>query len=49
MSKPKLYGISASRAFRSIWAAEEIGLDYEHVPTSFRGDAQTPEYLAIKT
>lgn len=47
MSKPKLYGISASRAFRSIWAAEEIGLDYEHVPTSFRGDAQTPEYLAI--
>ena len=47
MSKPKLYGISASRAFRSIWAAEEIGLDYEHVPTSFRGDAQTPEYLEI--
>ena len=47
MSKPTLYGISASRAFRSIWAIEEIGVDYEHVPTSFRGDAQAPEYLAI--
>lgn len=47
MSKPKLYGISSSRAFRSLWAAEEIGLDYEQVPTSFRGDAQTAEYLAV--
>ncbi|MEM9621871.1 MAG: glutathione S-transferase family protein [Pseudomonadota bacterium] len=47
MSKPKLYGISSSRAFRSIWAAQELGLDYEHVPTSFRGDAQQPEYLAV--
>ncbi len=47
MSKPRLYGISASRAFRSIWAAQEIGLDYEHVATSFRGDAQTDEYLAV--
>ena len=47
MSKPKLYGISASRAFRSIWAAEEVGLDYEHVPTSFRGDAQSEAYRAV--
>jgi glutathione S-transferase len=47
MSKPVLYGISASRAFRSIWAIEEIGIEYEHVPTSFRGDAQSEEYLAI--
>ena len=47
MSKPVLYGISASRAFRSIWAIEEIGVDYEHVPTSFRGDAQAPEYLQV--
>ncbi len=47
MSKPVLYGISASRAFRSIWAAEEIGLDYEHVNTSFQGDAQAPDYLAV--
>jgi glutathione S-transferase len=47
MSKPVLYGISGSRAFRSIWAAEEIGLAYEHVPTSFRGDAQSPEYFSV--
>lgn len=47
MSKPVVYGISASRAFRSIWAIEEMGIDYEHVPTSFRGDAQSEEYLAV--
>lgn len=47
MSKPKLYGIASSRAFRSLWAAEEIGLDYEHVATSFREDSKSPEYLAI--
>lgn len=47
MSKPKLYGIAGSRAFRSLWAAEEIGLEYEQVPTSFRGDAQQPEYLQV--
>lgn len=47
MSKPTLYGIASSRAFRSIWAAEELGLDYDHVPTSFRGDNQRPEFLAV--
>ncbi len=47
MSNVKLYGIAASRAFRSLWAAEEIGLDYDHVPTHFRGDAQTDEYRAV--
>lgn len=47
MSKPVLYGISASRAFRSIWAIEEVGIDYEHVQTSFSGDAQAPEYLEV--
>ena len=47
MSDVKLYGIAASRAFRSLWAAEEIGVDYDHVPTHFRGDAQSDEYRAI--
>ena len=47
MSKPVVYGMSGSRAFRSIWAIEEIGVDYDHVPTSFRGDSKTEEYLAI--
>ena len=43
----KLYGISSSRALRSLWAIEEVGIDYEHIPTSFRGDSKQPEYLAI--
>jgi glutathione S-transferase len=43
----KLYGTPASRALRSIWAAEEIGVDYEFIPTSFLADSKTPEYLAI--
>ncbi len=47
MSKLKLYGISGSRALRSLWAVEECGVDYEHVPVSFRKDSKTPEYLAI--
>ncbi len=43
----KLFGITASRAVRSLWAAEEVGIDFEHVPTHFVGDAKKPEYLAI--
>ena len=43
----KLYGIPASRAFRSIWAAEEVGVDYELVPTHFLGDSKKPDYLQI--
>ena len=42
-----LYGISGSRAIRSIWAAEETGVDYTHVPTHFAKDAKTEEYLKI--
>ena len=47
MSKPTLYGIASSRAFRSIWAAEEMSVDYHHVGTSFSEDSKTPEYLAV--
>lgn len=43
----KLHGVPGSRALRSIWAAEEIGVDYELVPTSFLEDSKTPEYLAL--
>ena len=43
----KLYGIPASRAFRSLWAIEEVGVEYEHVPVHFVGDSKKPEYLEI--
>lgn len=46
MSKPKLFGISGSRALRSIWAIEEVGIDYEHVPVSFGADSKESTYLA---
>lgn len=47
MSKPKLYGIAGSRAIRSLWAIEETGIDYEHVPVGFGEDSKTAEYLAV--
>ena len=47
MAKPTIYGISGSRAMRSLWAIEEVGIDYQHVPTHFFEDSKTPEYLAI--
>ena len=38
MSKPRLFGISGSRALRAIWGMEETGIDYEHVPVSYCAD-----------
>lgn len=32
----KIYGIAASRAFRPIWAAEELGIPYEHVRVHYQ-------------
>jgi glutathione S-transferase len=43
----KLYGIPASRAYRSLWALEEVGVEYENVPTHFLGETKKPEFLAI--
>ncbi len=43
----KIYGISGSRALRSLWAAEECGIAYEHHPVHFVGDSKKPVYLAI--
>src|SRR5260370_19327006 len=44
----KIYGIPRSRAFRTLWMAKELGLDYENVPIGTGGDqTRTPEFLAI--
>jgi glutathione S-transferase len=47
MSKPILYGMSGSRALRSIWAMEEVGIEYEHVPTNFGAESKTDDYKAV--
>jgi glutathione S-transferase len=48
MSRLRIYGIARTRAFRALWIAEELGLDYEHFPVEI-GDAgaRRPEFLAI--
>ena len=47
MSKPKLFGISGSRALRAIWGIEEVGIDYEQVPVTFGADSKTVDYLSV--
>ena len=48
MSRLRIYGIARTRAFRALWIAKELGLDYEHVPTEIgQHGARKPEYLAI--
>jgi len=48
MSGLRIYGIARTRAFRAIWIAKELGLDYEHVPIEIGpAGARKPEYLAI--
>jgi glutathione S-transferase len=32
---------------RCLWALEELGVAYEHVPTNFATDAKKPEFAAI--
>jgi glutathione S-transferase len=48
MSNLRIYGIARTRAYRALWVAMELGLDYEHLPIEI-GDAgaRSPEFLAI--
>jgi glutathione S-transferase len=41
----RIYGIARTRAFRALWMAQELGLDYEHLPIEI-GDAgaRAPEF-----
>jgi glutathione S-transferase len=43
-----IYGIARTRAFRALWVANEVGLEYEHLPIEI-GDAGAgaPEFRAI--
>lgn len=48
MSSLKIYGIARTRAFRVLWIAMELGLDYEHLPIEIGDDgAKTPEFLKL--
>jgi glutathione S-transferase len=48
VSKLQVYGIARTRAFRPLWMAMELGLDFEHLPIEI-GDAgaRTPEFLKL--
>jgi glutathione S-transferase len=43
----KLYGSPMSRAARCLWALEELGLQYEHIPTAPFAETHNPEFLKI--
>lgn len=44
----KIYGIVASRALRPLWAAEELGLPYEHIPLHYQAPELKQEpYLSM--
>jgi len=48
MARLRIYGVARTRAFRAIWMAKELGLDYEHVPIEVGpAGARKPDYLAI--
>ena len=48
MSPLRIYGIARTRAFRALWMAAELGLDYEHIPVEIgAAGARQPDYLAI--
>lgn len=43
-----IYGVAQSRAFRTLWMAQELGIPYEHVPVGFAdGGCKQPSFLAI--
>jgi len=48
MAGLRIYGVARTRAFRALWAAMELGLDFEHEPVEIgEAGARTPEFLAI--
>jgi glutathione S-transferase len=48
MSDLRIYGVARTRAFRALWVAMELGLDFEHVPIEIgEAGASAPEFRAI--
>ena len=48
MSRLSIYGIARTRAFRALWIAKELDLDYEHIPIEIGpAGARKPDYLAL--
>ena len=46
--KPVLWGAGTMRTHRTLWLAEELGIEYEHRPIGPRtGETKTDEFLAI--
>lgn len=44
----KIYGPKQSSAWRTLWTAEECGVEYENVPVDMRGgEHKTPEFLKL--
>lgn len=44
----RIYGVARTRAFRVLWVAKELGLDYEHLPIEIRdANPHAAEYLKI--
>ena len=48
MSRLRIYGLARTRAFRAMWVATELGVDYELVRTEIGpAGAKQPAYLVI--
>ena len=44
----RIYGIARTRAFRALWIASELGLDYQHLPIEIgEAGARSAEFLAL--
>ena len=44
----KIYGTPASRTFRTLWMANELGIKYENIPVDFRkGETRAPAHLKV--
>jgi glutathione S-transferase len=47
MAKLKIYGTPRSRAFRTLWLAQELGLDFDNISINTSGESREASFLAI--